>query len=370
MKKIVLTGGPCAGKTTAKNYLFEKLSDIGYSVIFVPEVATEIIGAGLNPRDLSKEQIFQFQDLILKTQLRFEDDVFLTAMNIKQSGEDKKIMICDRGCMDGSAYMAREDFDHLLTKNKLDRVMVRDKRYDAIFHLVTAAEGREEFYTLANNAARLENAEEARDADKRTRSAWVGHPHLRVIDNSTLFDEKLKRLLNHVRKFLGIPVAIETERKFALTEPVDLHKIPVPYQKITIEQFYLKSSAPGSLRLRRRSQDSCGAVYYETIKQPTDSAMSRVETEYQIDYKEYYRRLADMDMDTRPIHKTRVCFLWQGQYFELDLFHEPDRVRGLQLLEIELTEENDKVEIPEWLGKVVEVTGQKRYSNFNISKAF
>jgi len=57
-------------------------------------------------------------------------------------------------------------------------------RYDGVFHLVTAANGKEEFYTTANNLARRESAEEAREQDGRIQEAWLGHPHLRVIDNS------------------------------------------------------------------------------------------------------------------------------------------------------------------------------------------
>ena len=43
-KEIVLTGGPCSGKTTAHAYLREKLMDFGWRVFFVPESATMIIG--------------------------------------------------------------------------------------------------------------------------------------------------------------------------------------------------------------------------------------------------------------------------------------------------------------------------------------
>ena len=66
-------------------------------------------------------------------------------------------------------------------------------RYDAVFHLVTAAKGAEEAYTFANNAARYENVEQAAALDDRIIAAWTGHPHLRVIDNTTDFEEKLIR---------------------------------------------------------------------------------------------------------------------------------------------------------------------------------
>lgn len=53
-------------------------------------------------------------------------------------------------------------------------------RYIAIFHLVTAAQGAEKFYSLDNNGIRIENIEQAREIDARTCRAWIGHPKLYV----------------------------------------------------------------------------------------------------------------------------------------------------------------------------------------------
>lgn len=38
IKKIVLTGGPCAGKTTALVKVIEHFSSLGYKVFTIPEV--------------------------------------------------------------------------------------------------------------------------------------------------------------------------------------------------------------------------------------------------------------------------------------------------------------------------------------------
>ena len=53
--------------------------------------------------------------------------------------------------MDGSAYMAKEAFSDLLEEVGMDLLTARDMRYNAVFHLVTAATGAESFYTLENN---------------------------------------------------------------------------------------------------------------------------------------------------------------------------------------------------------------------------
>jgi len=55
---------------------------------------------------------------------------------------------------------------------------LRDKRYDSIIHLVTAADGAESFYTLENNVARYEDVPTAIKVDQNLQNAWKGHPHL------------------------------------------------------------------------------------------------------------------------------------------------------------------------------------------------
>lgn len=61
---------------------------------------------------------------------------------------------------------------------------MRDRRYDAVVHLVTAADGVPEFYTCENNAARYENdLVDAIELDKKLINSWVGHPHFSIIDN-------------------------------------------------------------------------------------------------------------------------------------------------------------------------------------------
>ena len=66
-----------------------------------------------------------------------------------------------------------------------------EKRYDAIVHMVTAAEGAEEFYNLSNEA-RYENAEQARARDKALRECYLGHHQYFMVDNKAKnFEDKI-----------------------------------------------------------------------------------------------------------------------------------------------------------------------------------
>lgn len=63
-------------------------------------------------------------------------------------------------------------------------MQLRDRRYEAVIHLVTAAQGAVEFYTSQNNEARYETVNEAQALDQKLINAWVGHPHFSIIQNN------------------------------------------------------------------------------------------------------------------------------------------------------------------------------------------
>ena len=56
---------------------------------------------------------------------------------------DKILIVCDRGMLDNKAYMRDAEFKRLLKDFNTNEIKERDS-YDAVFHLVTAAKGKEE----------------------------------------------------------------------------------------------------------------------------------------------------------------------------------------------------------------------------------
>lgn len=71
---------------------------------------------------------------------------------------------------------------------------------------VSAADGAEEHYQLANNVARSEGLGHACELDKKTQQAWVGHPYVDIIDNSTTFDEKVQRVVDAICERFQVPI--------------------------------------------------------------------------------------------------------------------------------------------------------------------
>ncbi|OGZ12253.1 MAG: hypothetical protein A3D67_04590 [Candidatus Lloydbacteria bacterium RIFCSPHIGHO2_02_FULL_51_22] len=342
---LAITGGPCGGKTTSLCYIEEKLRDRGYAVFVVKESATELMTSGVTPSSgLFSEH--EFQSFVLRRILETEA-FYKTAARLPKSS--KKVIICDRGVMDGLAYMNETLFQRILSEQGLSIVDARDARYDAVFHLRSAALGAEAFYSSATNAVRRETPEEAREKDERTLAAWLGHPHVHVIDNSTDFDGKLKRLFQKVCFTLGIPVPMEIERKFFVAKDFDPHTLPVPFQEIEITQAYLPASGHNEVeRIRKRGQDGA-FVYYHTRKtRVADAGAFRsIEVERHISREEYERLFAARDPSHGVIKKSRFCFEWQNLYFELDEFHAPRE--DLRILEVELTDDGDSVIIPEFI---------------------
>ena len=122
-----------------------------------------------------------------------KEEIYLAAA--KTMGAEKMLILFDRGLLDNRAYMTEEEFAACLSaRGETEEEYLA--RYDAVFHLVTAAEGAEEYYTTANNAARTETPEEARAVDARLLSAWEKHPRHTVFDNRGTFADKMARLLS------------------------------------------------------------------------------------------------------------------------------------------------------------------------------
>lgn len=248
ISKIVITGGPCAGKSTAMSWVQNAFTQRGYTVLFVPETATELITGGVAPWTCGTN--VDYQKCQLKLQIE-KERIFEQAA--RTMPVDKVLIVCDRGTLDNKAYMDDMEFAEVIQFIGSNEVELRDS-YDAVFHLVTAAKGAEEFYTTANNAARTETVEETAALDDKLISAWTGHPHLRVIDNTSSFEEKMKKLVAEIASFLGEPEPYEIERKFLIAYPdirwLESHP---SCQRIEIIQTYLHSAAGEEVRVRQRA---------------------------------------------------------------------------------------------------------------------
>ena len=355
--KIVITGGPCGGKSTAMSWVQNAFTQMGYTVLFVPETATELITGGVAPWTCGTNADYQKCQLMLQLE---KERVFEQAANTMDN--ENILIVCDRGTLDNKAYMKPEEFDEALSFLKTNEVELRDD-YDAVFHLVTAAKGAEEFYTTENNSARTETVEQAGALDDKTVAAWTGHPHLRVIDNSCSFEDKMKKLVAEISSFLGEPEPFEIERKYLIEYPdIDWLENNPTCQRIEIIQTYLNSEDGDEIRVRQRGIEG-NYIYFQTIKKKV-SGVKRVEIERRLSQSEYLKLLMDADTTKRQIRKTRYCLTYENQYFEIDVYpFWHDRA----IMEIELSNENKNIVFPEHIKVIKEVTDDPSYKNASLA---
>lgn len=361
--KVVLTGGPCAGKTEAQAFLAKKLRAFGYHPIFVPEAATILFQAGKSPVG-GPAALRKFQEQVVDLMVSLEAKAERRASRIKSA---KPIILCDRGIMDNLAYMPEEVFRDILRSRNLDMASACDARYHAIFHLRSAAIGAETFYTLANNTARSESLEDARTLDEVTLRAWIGHPHVAIVGNTgKTFDQKLEHLWVKLRAVLGDPTPLEIERKY-LVGAVDLSLLPY-YVVAEITQCFIRYPNASAKKSRIRRRGARGAyTYFETKKQSVRPG-ARAQKERLITLAEYEHLAGFQAIGTSVIEKRRHCFVYEDQYFELDVFDAPMRHTGKTILEIELSEEHEAVLLPPYIVIERDVTLEKSYTNIRLAK--
>ena len=358
ISKIVITGGPCAGKTTGMSWIQNAFTERGYTVLFIPETATELISGGVAPWTCGSNG--EYQKCQLKLQME-KEKVFEYAARTMDS--EKILIVCDRGALDNKAYMTDAEFAVAANYVGANEVELRDG-YDAVFHLVTAAKGAQKFYTTANNTARTETPEEAAALDDKLIAAWTGHPHLRIIDNAEGFEEKMKCLIKEIALFLGEPEPYEIERKYLIEYPEISALEALPNcEKVEIIQTYLQADHDDEVRIRQRGSRG-NYIYFETRKK-TISGLKRIEIERRLTKDEYLERLMDADPTRMPIRKDRYCLADGNQYFEIDIY---PFWNDQAILEIELSDPEEEIRFPKMLKVIREVTEDEAYKNASLAK--
>lgn len=368
--KLVLTGGPCGGKTTGQTRLCTFFENLGWKVYRVPETASVLLSGGIKFNDLTPDESYNFQVNLLKTMIQIENTYFELAKSCKRNC----LIICDRGVMDASAYIDSDKWERMKNANGWNEIEMRDNRYNQIVHMVSAANGAEEFYSTEDHSCRSEGVDLARELDYKSAAAWIGHPYFDVIDNSTDFEAKVNRMIECVCQKLSIDTGdrlLRTSRKlkFLVSGPLSDMQFP-SFQDFNVVHHYLQTSGQRvQTRLRKRGQNGHWS-YIHTTRRPHVHGQS-IEVKTQLTQRDYLNMLAQKDDAHFTIFKKRRCFLVNNQYFQLDIYQEPShpRCRGLMLLETYTSLEGEylKRSLPKFLNIVKEVTGDPSYSMYNLS---
>jgi predicted ATPase len=197
ISRIVLTGGPSAGKTTLLNLLHKQY---GGRIAVAPEAASILFNGGF-PRPETAEDRLHTQRSIYTLQKELE------LQSLEKSG--RSMLFCDRGSLDGFAYFhgSLKEFCFAMGTT-LEREI---DRYTAVIHLQTAEEGRG--YT--NTEVRLESPLEAQELDRKIGAIWSLHPGYVFVPNRGTFIDKLNVALKALQPYLPETEVLEPKYRYA-----------------------------------------------------------------------------------------------------------------------------------------------------------
>jgi len=185
--RIVLTGGPGGGKTTAAD-LFRR--GIGERVVVVPESATMLFTGGF-PRTGELHARKSAQCAIYHVQKNLED--------VQSARYAERILLCDRGTIDGAAYWPNDPaafFEAVGSTLELELA-----RYDAVLFFESAAVGG--ISVEGGNPTRIESNEQAIELDRRLRQIWSRHPNFVLIPHNASFVKKIMFALVELEKMVA-----------------------------------------------------------------------------------------------------------------------------------------------------------------------
>lgn len=185
--KVVLTGGPAAGKSTIIRRIDESYSGLAQTV---PEAALMLLDNGFplpGPNlDWSEDWQQALQDAILPLQRSLEDTYAMTAKKL-----GRKVLICDRGLLDGAAY-TNGGLPKYLERYQLNYYDTLE-RYKAVWHLGSTALTQPKIY---EQQGRMENLERAKKLETATLGAWKHHPNRLIIPAEGNLGNKIDRVLS------------------------------------------------------------------------------------------------------------------------------------------------------------------------------
>lgn len=180
-RRIVLTGGPGAGKTAVLELVRQYFCQ---HIDVLPEAASILFGGGFR-RVTSLEGQRAAQRAIFHVQRELE------AVALAEG--NPAIILCDRGTIDGVAYWAGPGDFWQEVATTLDQEL---KHYDAVIHLrtPTATGGYNH-----RNPVRVESAAEAAMIDERIADAWAKHPRRFVVESTADFLNKAHQAIAILR---------------------------------------------------------------------------------------------------------------------------------------------------------------------------
>lgn len=187
VRRIAVTGGPGAGKTTLWRALAAQHPE---ELVAVPEVAT-LMFQYVFPQVRDPAERKAVQRAIFAVQKELET-FYETRL------EPGQMLLCDRGTPDGGGYWpgGHQDFFRNLDTDHQSEL----GRYDAVLFMESAAVGG--LSIAEGNHVRMEDLATAIEIDGRLRAVWQAHPRFVHVPHEQDFQVKIARGLERLQALL------------------------------------------------------------------------------------------------------------------------------------------------------------------------
>ena len=196
---LLLTGAPCAGKSTIASLLGRLLSQPDTKIIIAPETATALILAQeCAEADSEPMGPLEFQRLILSEQVRVENDAREMAEALSANGHDV-LCVFDRGRRDGKLFCDASTWAAI----DGDRIS-NSGQYDLVVHLTSLAVDAPALYDDARrrgqNEARRHTREQSAALCTQFATLYHDMPCVTISGSAAPIGSKLMGVLSRLHE--------------------------------------------------------------------------------------------------------------------------------------------------------------------------
>ena len=380
---VVLTGGPCAGKTTTVNKAVRTAVGISNCQIFVAREAANSLKTGNITYDNAGHDD-TFQRLIVNDQLTEERNAVIAAIKYKMNHlKDNVICLFDRSIMDGQAYFDdAEHFEFILSSFELSTQAAYD-RVDKVVYLKSAAVGAVHAYTTSDGTKREETPQQAAALDAKIYEAWKGHPNIVTIDNSFRFNEKLDVAISHIFSTANIKIPPYACSRFIILTPDNfmLHNFVTNEEIFWDKTLFLRQNSDdkdtySAIRIRSGQGSTTynfSVQHWDRVFDEETEKNSEIPTHdsiYPISEEDVVKKLLLLDSHVPCLDKEVHTFYVNEFYCELSIF-ECNRKYAYLKVFFDVDNATAKKHIEKFKDSfrvVREVTFERKYCEYEIAR--
>lgn len=344
--KIVITGGLLSGKSFCCHEVMKHFEKVGYKVVIIPSMESILEEHGFV--DCSN------YEQLLKSRLEFEK----TFNNLIQTIDESKILVLyDGASLDIKGLCTKREFSSICSTLLVSPEEIRNS-YDAVFHLKSIAKWDTSLFDKLNKDKRIDSSL-AITLDDKIIDAWIAHANYRMIDCCISIEDKAKKLIHEISKFLNEDERFYIEKKYLIHIP-DISYLDRlgGCSRVKMTLTYLNgSSEQCDIKLLLRDED--GKKFYQKIIKGNNKKSTITLTA-----EEYIDELDNKMNERNPIIKYRYSFIYHSVYYKIDVFEDKD----FSILEVDLLNDHEKVTFPSFIEVLKDVSDNPNYKNYNLSR--